>query len=154
TLAGNTVTAGGTTASAAAGALYTMSLNNVLVVTANAQAILNNTIFANSIGDGDFVNNQASGTSTVTGSNNLATQTTGLPTTGFTSTTTAALHLGSLASNGGPTQTMALLSGSSALAPAGATATTATFDQRGVARPINAPSDVGAYEATIPTQVS
>ena len=81
----------------------------------------------------------------MTGSNNLATQTVGLP-SGVSATTTAALALGSLASNGGPTQTLALSAGSSAIA-AGTTATTATFDQRGVARPVNAPGDVGAYQS-------
>jgi hypothetical protein len=53
--------------------------------------------------------------------------------------------LGALGNNGGPTPTMALLPGSFALGR-GITATTATFDQRGVARPINAPGDVGAFQ--------
>ncbi len=56
--------------------------------------------------------------------------------------------LGSLADNGGPTPTMALLTGSPAIdgvtynAPNGAPST----DQRGVARPQGARYDIGAYE--------
>ncbi len=56
--------------------------------------------------------------------------------------------LGPLANNGGPTQTMALLTGSPAIdgvtfnAPNGAPAT----DQRGISRPQGARFDIGAYE--------
>ncbi len=53
--------------------------------------------------------------------------------------------LGLLANNGGPTQTMALLSFSPALGT-GATHDTAAFDQRGVSRPIGFQGDVGAYQ--------
>ena len=69
----------------------------------------------------------------------------------------AALDLAPLGNYGGLTQTIALLPGSLALGK-GLTATTATTDQRGFARPINSPSDVGAFEdqlvatvATVPT---
>jgi CSLREA domain-containing protein len=75
---------------------------------------------------------------------------------GFTQVTAAALNLGSLADNGGPTRTHALQSGSVAIdaasdctLPNGAPVTT---DQRGVARPqdgdgdSSAVCDVGAYE--------
>jgi hypothetical protein len=51
--------------------------------------------------------------------------------------------LGPLANNGGPTQTMALLSGSPAIDAGTATGAPAT-DQRGVAR--ENPPDIGAYE--------
>jgi uncharacterized protein YkvS len=54
--------------------------------------------------------------------------------------------LGALADNGGPTKTMALLSGSPALDKVPAAATPAT-DQRGLSRPINSLGDIGAYEA-------
>jgi predicted outer membrane repeat protein len=54
--------------------------------------------------------------------------------------------LAPLGDYGGPTQTMALLPGSFALRR-GITATTATTDQRGVARPVGSPGDVGAYES-------
>lgn len=58
--------------------------------------------------------------------------------------------LGSLADNGGPTQTMALLSGSAAIdaIPAGTNGcgTTIITDQRGWVRPPGTPCDVGAFE--------
>jgi predicted outer membrane repeat protein len=68
----------------------------------------------------------------------------------------AGLGLGPLASNGGPTQTMALLPGSPAIdhgnnafAPASGT------DQRGLARVVNGTIDIGAFEvqAAAPTVV-
>ncbi|MGA2470614.1 MAG: choice-of-anchor Q domain-containing protein [Solirubrobacteraceae bacterium] len=64
--------------------------------------------------------------------------------------------LGSLASNGGPTQTVALLAGSPAIDagdPAGCTdplGNVLTSDQRGVARPQEARCDIGAYEYVPP----
>jgi beta-glucanase (GH16 family) len=54
--------------------------------------------------------------------------------------------LGSLASNGGPTFTHALLSGSPAIDAANGALCPAT-DQRGVTRPQGAGCDIGAYEA-------
>ncbi len=75
----------------------------------------------------------------------------------FTTVTSAQLNLGPLASNGGPTQTHALLPGSVAIDAAvscsdvaGATVST---DQRGVNRPVDgdgsttAECDIGAFEA-------
>lgn len=68
----------------------------------------------------------------------------------------AALDLGPLASNGGPTQTVALLAGSAAIDkgdPAGCTNTEGellTVDQRGVARPQNGRCDIGAFEYVPP----
>lgn len=65
--------------------------------------------------------------------------------------------LGSLGDNGGPTQTMALLSGSPAINVGNATicsnAPVSGKDQRGVTRPQGAACDIGAYEAgaEIPT---
>jgi hypothetical protein len=53
--------------------------------------------------------------------------------------------LGPLASNGGPTLTMALLPGSPAI-NAGASAGAPTTDQRGVTRPQGTAVDIGAYE--------
>ncbi len=143
TLASNTVAG----ASTDGGALYTMGMNGVLGSSTAAQAVatLNNDIFANTTGGTDIVNNNG----TVSGGNNLATQTTSLP-TGVTSTTTAALNLGALASNGGPTQTIELLAGSSAIqtgSNAAATAAGLTTDQRGYApRIANTTVDVGAFE--------
>lgn len=65
--------------------------------------------------------------------------------------------LGSLAGNGGPTQTVALLSGSSAINagdPAGCTDALGNLlatDQRGIARPQGGRCDIGAYEFVPPT---
>jgi len=53
--------------------------------------------------------------------------------------------LGPLADNGGPTLTMALLSGSPAI-DAGDTTAAPTTDQRGFPRPAGAAPDIGAYE--------
>jgi len=69
----------------------------------------------------------------------------------------ANVGLAPLGNNGGPTQTFAIGLGSFAIGK-GVTETTATNDQRGVARPINEASDVGAFQysatptvTTIPT---
>lgn len=53
--------------------------------------------------------------------------------------------LGALASNGGPTQTMALLAGSPAIDTA-AGASCPAADQRGIPRPQGSQCDIGAYE--------
>jgi chitodextrinase len=57
-------------------------------------------------------------------------------------------HLGPLAANGGPTQTMALPAGSPAVdaIPASTSGCTGSTDQRGIARPQGAGCDIGAYE--------
>ncbi|MGH3283496.1 MAG: choice-of-anchor Q domain-containing protein [Streptosporangiaceae bacterium] len=57
-------------------------------------------------------------------------------------------QLGPLASNGGPTQTMALPSGSPAVdaIPSSTSGCTGSTDQRGTTRPQGAGCDVGAYE--------
>ncbi len=57
-------------------------------------------------------------------------------------------QLDALASNGGPTQTMALPAGSPAVnaIPSTVTGCTGTTDQRGTARPQGAGCDIGAYE--------
>jgi hypothetical protein len=57
-------------------------------------------------------------------------------------------RLGPLASNGGPTPTVRLLPGSAAL-DAGLTVAEVTTDQRGVARPVGAALDIGAYEFAV-----
>ena len=67
--------------------------------------------------------------------------------------TSAALHLGALATNGGPTQTIALDPGSVAI-DAGLDAVCAAApvggkDQRGVTRPYGAHCDTGSYEAVV-----
>jgi PKD repeat protein len=61
-------------------------------------------------------------------------------------TTSGFINLGPLQDNGGPTQTMALLSGSVAI-DGGDDAACASTDQRGIARPQGNHCDVGAFEA-------
>ena len=58
----------------------------------------------------------------------------------------AALNLGTLADNGGPTLTHALLAGSAAFDTIPAGACSLSADQRDVARPVNGSCDSGAYE--------
>jgi hypothetical protein len=67
--------------------------------------------------------------------------------------TVAQADLGPLANNGGPTETNALLPGSLALGK-GLTANTAGYDQRGVARPIGQPGDVGAFQFSAPPSIT
>jgi hypothetical protein len=64
---------------------------------------------------------------------------------GLTGPVQADPQLGTLANNGGPTQTMALQTGSPAV-DAAACQTAVATDQRGVARPQGAACDIGAYE--------
>ena len=68
-----------------------------------------------------------------------------------TTQTSAQLNLGSLADNGGETQTIALLTGSTAIDAGDDTLCPAT-DQRGVTRPQGAHCDVGAFEAEVEVQ--
>ncbi len=58
--------------------------------------------------------------------------------------------LGALANNGGPTRTLALMTGSSAIDAAGACAGVTPTDQRGVSRPKGVACDIGAFEADAP----
>ena len=164
TIAGNTVTAGttGTGGLAAGGALYTLGLNDVFVTgtgtadgtgptigsAAGAVVSIYNTLLVDSNGGKDFVNNN----STVTGSGNFVTQITGLA-PGMNLTAVASFELGSLGSNGGPTETIALGTGNVAInAGDYAAASGLTTDQRGTgfARTIGTTVDVGAYEAQLP----
>ncbi|HUI90382.1 MAG TPA: choice-of-anchor Q domain-containing protein, partial [Anaerolineales bacterium] len=62
-------------------------------------------------------------------------------------------QLGPLMNNSGPTFTHALLSGSPAI-DAGNNATCESTDQRGVARPVGAACDIGAYEGVDTNQTS
>ncbi len=60
-------------------------------------------------------------------------------------------HLAPLASNGGPTQTHALLAGSPAIDKIPVTgAACPSMDQRGIRRPVGAGCDIGAYEFNTP----
>ena len=106
-----------------------------------------NTIIANSTSGGDYAGSgTVNVTSPSTAANNLVSQ------GSFawaTTKTSAEINLGTLANNGGPTQTLALLSGSVAIGAANATISNATpvngLDQRGYTRSSTTPS-TGAYE--------
>jgi hypothetical protein len=64
--------------------------------------------------------------------------------------TVADPRLGALTANGGPTQTMALGGGSAAIDIVPADSNCPAADQRGVARPIGAACDAGAFEFAPP----
>jgi len=114
-----------------------------IYVTGTVTATLRNTIVANSTAGGN-----CSGAIT-NGGNNLDDGTTCGWGSFSGSMSNTNPNLGSLANNGGATQTMALLPGSPAIdgvafnAPNGCPSS----DQRGVARPIGLRCDIGAYEA-------
>jgi hypothetical protein len=104
---------------------------------------LKNTILANSSGTNDCYN--FSGDTIATNINNLIETNS---TSGHSCGTPALMSdplLDSLNNNGGPTKTLALLSGSPAI-NAGNDATCSSTDQRGVARPYGSHCDIGAYE--------
>jgi predicted outer membrane repeat protein len=65
-------------------------------------------------------------------------------------------QLGALASNGGPTQTMALPSGSPAVdaVPTSVAGCSGSTDQRGITRPQGTACDIGAYELVMQTPPS
>jgi predicted outer membrane repeat protein len=109
---------------------------------------LSNTIIANSTFGLDCMNNSTIGTNT----NNLIEDGTCSP------ALSGDPMLGSLANNGGSTQTFALLAGSKAIDAGDDTICAASpvnnLDQRGITRPNSAHCDIGAYEyqdASVPT---
>ncbi|WP_457490238.1 choice-of-anchor Q domain-containing protein [Thermostichus sp. MS-CIW-41] len=114
-----------------------------------ATANLRNSIVANSTSGGNCSN---AGTLTPSGAN----LDTDGSCPGLTAVTSAALNLGPLANNGGPTQTHALLAGSVAIdaVPAGQctdlNSSPVNQDQRGFSRPAGVRCDVGAYEEQAP----
>jgi hypothetical protein len=65
----------------------------------------------------------------------------------------ANVGLGTFGNHGGPAPTYSLLANSLALGH-GLTATTQTTDERGVARPVNQPGDVGAYQLSAAPSVT
>ncbi|MEZ4769566.1 MAG: choice-of-anchor Q domain-containing protein [Caldilineales bacterium] len=112
---------------------------------------LKNSILADSTGGGDCVS-----AGTATGNNNLIEDSSNA--CGFTNGTNGNIvgtdpALAALADNGGPTQTMALNSGSAAI-DVGDDAVCAAppvngLDQRGVTRPQGVRCDIGAYEKDV-----
>jgi hypothetical protein len=107
-----------------------------------------NTIVANGSGDANCYY-EASGVAT-DGGYNLDSGTSCGFSSGNHSLTNTDPKLAALADNGGPTQTMALLTGSSAIDAASASVCAAApvngIDQRGVARPQGPACDIGAFE--------
>lgn len=103
---------------------------------------LQNTIVANSTSGGDCVN---SATGTVNGSGINLIEDGSCSVSGALS---GDPMLGVLADNGGPTQTMALQTGSPAINAATQCPPPAT-DQRGVSRPQGASCDIGAFELVV-----
>jgi hypothetical protein len=103
-------------------------------------ATLQNTIVANSLSGGNCSRTTSNGY-------NLSSDGTCAGNTGDLTYTNP--KLGPLANNGGPTLTMALLTGSPAI-DHGNNATCATTDQRGVPRPLGPRCDIGSYELDTP----
>ena len=114
----------------------------------SGNATVTNSILANSTepGGGASVPDCRTLSATVTDGGYNLVETPG-STCSFTATSSITSQdpvLGTLASNGGPTQTHALLTGSPAI---DAGSTTLTTDQRGVPRPQGTADDIGAYES-------
>jgi hypothetical protein len=151
TLADNAATAGG--------ALYNLSYGSTTTSgSSTAQGVpatvnLTDSILADSLSSADLVNDENSSTSGAAVVNattpNLVTTTStidGATTNG--TPLTGNPQLGLLTNNGGPTPTMALLSGSAAFATGTAAANVPTTDQRGVTR--GNVLDLGSYQGTPP----
>jgi hypothetical protein len=118
-----------------------------IVAFSNSQVTLVNSIVAGNTGGDCLAGSNASITAD---SHNLDSD----GSCGSASTATLPnLHLGTLADNGGPTPTIALLAGSPAI-DAGDNAACLATDQRGIARPQGAACDGGAYEVQVATQLS
>lgn len=119
------------------------SFGGNLMISALGPTTIENTLVAGGIPWNCFVESTATYTSS---GHNLDTGTTcGFNATGDLSNATAGLDV--LANYGGPTFTRALL-GNSNGTNAGNTATCPPTDQRGVARPIGAACDIGAFEGS------
>ncbi len=166
TVAAGTATNGALVGQAAGGAMYNLSLSVPAYIggpsataTQTATVIVVNSILALSSGGSDVANNQQSGAATInaTGPNIVSVAVVNtLGTVSGTPFTVANPLLGPLKTNGGPTQTMALLSGSPALnVGSNAAVTAANFgggppftDQRGGGfnRIWNGTVDLGAFE--------
>ncbi len=141
TISGNTAVRGGGIGIYSRGSSTTIQLKNCLIAN-NAASTGGNDIYsdsaANVITSQNY--NLIKNTTIVNGSISMAAN----DITGTDPT------LGVLASNGGPTQTMSITTGSAALdtIPNGTNGcgTTYTTDQRGVPRPYNSACDMGSYE--------
>ena len=108
-----------------------------------------NSLITLNVGDDDFVGNVVSGSSfnaIGNGSRIFGVQHGVNGNQIGTATQLLNFNMGALANNGGPTLTHALIEGSLAI-DAGNGANAPPFDQRGILRPLQSPSDVGAFEA-------
>jgi CSLREA domain-containing protein len=109
---------------------------------AGTTSTITNTIIAGNTAMGMSAN--CGGAMTIASSHDLSSDLSCLFTDAASKVNTAPL-LGPLANNGGETDTLALLAGSPAI-DAGTSAGCPATDQRGVARPLGAACDIGAYE--------
>jgi len=113
---------------------------------ADPGAILSNPVIRNSIfWDNNSTELTTDGTGTVTISDSVVEG--GCPAGGTcTNIITTDPKLGALASNGGYTQTMAIVAQGSAIDKGGVNSACAATDQRGISRPKGEGCDIGAYE--------
>ncbi|HTU21448.1 MAG TPA: Ig-like domain-containing protein [Gemmataceae bacterium] len=136
---------GTTTTTSSSGSSTTQGVSSTVTLT--------NSILADSIGGDDLVNDQKYSTTgsavvNATEPNIVMTSSTIDDATTNGTPLTGNPELGPLTNNGGPTPTMALLSGSAALGVGGAAPVVPTSDQRGVSR--GNVVDLGAYQGTPP----
>jgi PKD repeat protein len=134
---GGTLTMTNSTLSGNSSGLY--ATKNTFQTVALGTNILKNTIIANSTNGADCTSLDGAPISADGFNLDSDGSCDGATTSGF-------INLGPLQDNGGPTQTMALLSGSVAI-DGGDDAACASTDQRGIARPQGNHCDVGAFEA-------
>jgi CSLREA domain-containing protein/uncharacterized repeat protein (TIGR01451 family) len=132
TIAGNAVGMGGTGGG--------LSIYNPGGVIEPSSSLTNTILYGNKVGEAE----SNCGTLTITSKNDLSGDASCTFTDAASKKSTNPL-LGALANNGGETDTMALAAGSPAIDAGTAEGCPAT-DQRGVARPVGAACDIGAYE--------
>jgi hypothetical protein len=155
TISGNTGTQQTGTPNNSGGGIDVSSLSSLLGGTASVT--LYDTIVAGNTGS---VNNptDVSGSFISLGHNLIGeanSQSSGFVSSDQVGTTTNPINplLGPLTANGGPTPTMALLTGSPAIG-AGSSANAPATDQRGDPRPTSGALDIGAFELTTPSSNS
>jgi hypothetical protein len=157
TISGNTVAAGqafdsGHAGAADGGAVYNLAYGNVYNTggAISANATITDSILANTSGGNDLVNNVVNGDNTNTATVTLSGPNLVQTANGIFSGTEPIMAnplLGPLQNNGGPTPTLALLTGSPAIA-AGTPVAGVTTDQRGLPR--SATPSLGAFEPQSP----
>jgi hypothetical protein len=155
TLAANHISGGvgNNSGDAAGGAVFNLAFGNDIDTgdPVTATLVLNNSILANNSGGEDLtsnaINGKGSNTATVVGTHNLVRSTGGTIGAGVVISHADPL-LGLLQNNGGQTPTLLPGAGSPVLG-AGDPSLAPAVDQRGVARPPSAPTDVGAVQVSI-----